>query len=275
MKRHVFFDGALLNGTLFNPGQSRLFVSFRQRIGDPGNFEKARAVHRYAANGFTHLHLQSRWNDWYVNAETPALERALEAFSAQFESVCAMGFSMGGYAALRLAGPLRLCHLLAISPQYSIAKVHVPFDRRYRAEARGWDAEAGDLACRGTDVRGAVLIDPFRPLDLANAELIAAAFPNLTVVRLPCGGHPATRALRQGGKLGWLQDQLAQGVPDPRAIGRSHRAVRRDSESYWRHLQALAKHRGRSTLAETARKQARRIAAKSAGAGLDGGAAEP
>ncbi|WP_417523488.1 alpha/beta fold hydrolase [Marinovum sp.] len=246
------FDGALIRATLFNPGQKTLFVSFRQRLAAPGQFDDPRPVRSITAAGMSHLHLQSRWNDWYINDETTALEAALRAHAAGYDDACAMGFSMGGYAAFRFAEALRLRRVIAVSPQYSIAPEHVPFDRRYRDCAGGFDADLGDLSTRGTDLQGVILADPFRPMDIRNAALISAAFPQVSLVRLAGGGHPATGVLREGGRFGKLQAQLTKKQVPAVRITMLHRRSRRQSPKYWRHLAAQAEKSGRRALAARA-----------------------
>lgn len=252
MKSDRVFDGGLIRAELFNPDGAQLFVSFRQRLGEPGSFDTPRPVRSFTSQGMAHLHLQARWNDWYINGETEALETALRALTARFDRVVAMGFSMGGYAALRFAAALRLDQLIAVSPQYSIARDHVPFDRRYRDCAGGFVPDLGDLAPRGTPVGGVILADPFRPLDLRNAELICAAFPGLRIARLAGGGHPASRVIREGGRFAKLQAQLTKPRVPLRRITMIHRNSRRDSPRYWRHLAAQARKSGRLALAERA-----------------------
>lgn len=255
MKAERLFDGALIRADLFNPDGEGLFVSFRQRLAEPGAFDIPRPVRSFTSQGMAHLHLQARWNDWYINDETEALEEALQGVSRGFDTVLAMGFSMGGYAALRFAGALRLTRLIAVSPQYSIHEAAVPFDRRYRDCSAGFDPALGDLAGRGTAVQGVILADPFRPLDLRNAELICAAFPGLRIARLAGAGHPASRVIREGGKFGKLQAQLTKTRVPLRRIVTLHRNSRRQSPRYWRHLAAQARKSGRAALAERAEAQ--------------------
>lgn len=250
MKSEPLFDGDLIRADLFNPDGRSLFVSFRQRLAEPGHFDVPRPVRSFTSQGMAHLHLQSRWNDWYINTETEAMEETLGCFSRQFDRVVGMGFSMGGYAALRFASALRLGQVIAVSPQYSIAKAHVPFDRRYRDCAGGFDPVVGDLATRGTKTTGVILADPFRPMDMRNAELISAAFPGLRIARLAGGGHPASRVIREGGKFGKLQAQLTKSHVPLRRVVMIHRNSRRDSPRYWRHLAAQARKSGRNALAE-------------------------
>lgn len=236
MRQARVFDGDRLRAVLFNPGKTQLFVSFRQRVDDPGRFADPRPVRSFLRKGYSHLHLQSRLNDWFINSETSALEAELEVLTARFERVVAMGFSMGGYGALRFARALRLDHLIAVSAQYSISPDHVPFDRRYRDCSAEFDADLGDLSGRGNRAQGVLLADPFRPVDLLNAQMIATVFPNLRVMRLAGGGHPATQIIREGGKFGALQRQLLNGPVDARRVSGLHRAARRSSAKYWDRL---------------------------------------
>lgn len=259
------FDGDLIRASVFSPGQSRLFVSFRQRLDQPGEFSEPRPVRSFTGKGMTHLHLQARWNDWYINAETEALEAVLAEFAQTFEHACAMGFSMGGYAVFRFAAALRLKQIIAVSPQYSIAPEHVPFDRRYRDCAGGFDADQGDLARRGTDLQGVILADPFRPLDLRNARLIQAAFPGVRLARLAAGGHPATGVLGEGGKFGKLQAQLTKPTVPLRRVLMLHRNSRRQSVKYWRHLANRARKTGHTALAEEALRRAAHLQASAGG----------
>ncbi|MDO6731325.1 alpha/beta hydrolase [Marinovum sp. 2_MG-2023] len=252
----LLFDGDLIRASVFNPGQPKLFVSFRQRIADPGSFAEPKPVRSFINQGMTHLHLQSRLNDWYINSETAALEGVLTEFAARFDQACAMGFSMGGYAAFRFAAALRLGRIIAVSPQYSIAPEHVPFDRRYRDCAGGFALDAGDLGPRGTKVAGVILADPFRPLDIRNAALIQTAFPAMRLARLAGGGHPATGVLGEGGKFAKLQAQLVKPVVPVRRVVMLHRNSRRKSVKYWQHLAKQAEKFGRLPLARHAEDRA-------------------
>lgn len=250
MRGERLFDGALLRADLFRPDRKRLFVSFRQRVGAPGSFELARPVRAFTARGYAHLHIQSLWNDWFINAETVALEAALRALSGRFRRVVSMGFSMGGYGALRFSGALGISQVIAVAPQVSIAPKVVPFDLRYRAEARNFDPALGDLATHGArGLRGVVLCDPFVANDLAHARMAQAFFPGLRICRLAGGGHPPTRVLRQGGAFPAMQAALAQGEVRPEALIALHRAARRVSPSYHLHMARIAARHGREALA--------------------------
>jgi S-formylglutathione hydrolase FrmB len=55
------------------------------------------------------------------------------------------GFSMGGYGAFRFARATNATYVTAISPQFSIHPDVVPFDKRYGADAAGFERDLSDL----------------------------------------------------------------------------------------------------------------------------------
>lgn len=249
-----------MRASLWRGGGAHLFVSFRQRIDTPGQFDDPRPVRAFVDHGHDHLFVQSRRNDWFVNADTSALERALTACLSGYDRRVAMGFSMGGYGALRLGAALGLSQVVLVSPQFSIAPEHVPFDRRYRRDAQGFDPDLGDLSQHGApQIEGAVLFDPFRFPDLGNAALIQATFPRLHLCRLAGSGHPATQVLRRGGHFGKLQRMVRSGQVEPSKILRWHRKSRRDVPLYWRHLARQAERSGRGALAAFAQQAEARL----------------
>ncbi len=248
------FDGDRLRATLFNGDARKVLVTFRQRITPDGAFSDPKPIARFVNQGYAHLHLQSRKNDWYINDETEAFEDRLRDLTAPYRRVVGTGFSMGGYAALRFSKALRLQHALLVSPQISIAPSLVPWDKRYRDSAAGFDPDLGDVARRSRrGLKGVILIDPFRPMDRGHADLICVAFPNITVCSLGCGGHPATRILGETGGFGRVQAQLLSGRVDVDTIRQFHRSGRRTSAIYWRHLAENAQMRGHLDLANEAR----------------------
>lgn len=102
---------------------------------------------------------------------------------------------MGGYGALRFALVLKVQRMLGISPQVFIDRSLGVWGKRYHAEAQGWDGCLGALAGRGTNVRGAVLVDPFKPLDLRALSAVHAGY---VAQRRPSGhaGHEGGRTIR-------------------------------------------------------------------------------
>lgn len=251
------FDGALLQARLWTPpqGARTLYVTFRQRLAAPGSFAATGPVRQALDRGIAQLHLQTRWNDWYLNAETAALEAALRDVRARFDQALALGYSMGAYAALRFSAALDLSRVVLVSPIATLDPAVMPQDRRY-PERQAFDAALGDPARHGKrDLGGVLLYDPFRPLDRAHAVYIQHLFPGLAAARLAFGGHPATGPLGQTGGFRTLQDLSLQPAPSAGAIVRLHRRLRRDAALYWQHRAQACLDRGWT--AEAARAAAR------------------
>lgn len=227
------FDGDLLQARLWLPDRptTALYVTFRHWLPEPGSFDAQGRVQRALGAGLAHLHVQSRWNDWFLNPETPALETALRFTRDRFRTARALGFSMGAYAALRFSKVLRLNQALLVSPQVSL---HLPKEDRY-PKAANFDPRAGDLATHARpDLKGVVAFDPFHPLDRLHAGAITALLPGILTATLPFGGHPGTAAIGQAGGFRALQRLSLSSRLDARAVVRLHRDLRATSARYWR-----------------------------------------
>jgi hypothetical protein len=230
------FDGDLLRARLWLPDRptTALYVTFRQWVPDPGTFSDQGPVQRALTAGLAHLHIQTRWNDWFLNAETPALEAALKAARARFLTARALGFSMGGYATLRYSRTLRLNQVLLVSPQVSLDPALVPEEDRY-PDAPPFDPIAGDLATHARkDLSGVVVFDPFYRLDHLHARHITALLPGISRARLAFGGHPGTSALGHAGGFRALQRLSLSSRLQALDVIRLHRDLRAGSMRYWR-----------------------------------------
>jgi hypothetical protein len=102
------FDGDLLRAVLIRGRSERLVVTFDYRRDGREGFSADTHSTSFARQGFSQLAIKTRANDWFVNAETPALEAAVERVARTHARVQALGFSMGGYGALRFARALGL-----------------------------------------------------------------------------------------------------------------------------------------------------------------------
>jgi hypothetical protein len=256
------FDGDLLQARLWLPDRptTALYVTFRHWVPAPGQFDDRGRVQRALTAGLAHLHLQSRWNDWFLNAETPALEAALISTRARFLTARALGFSMGGYAALRFSKALRLNQALVISPQVSLDPRAVPEEDRY-PEAATFDAGAGDLATHARkDLTGVVAFDPFYRLDHLHARRIMALLPGIAPAKLVFGGHPGTAALGHVGGFGSLQRLSLSSRLRAEDIVHLHRDLREGSMRYWRERAECCLRRGRLTAAAAALERAEALA---------------
>jgi hypothetical protein len=251
------FDGDRLRAVLIRGRSERLIVTFDYRQDGREGFSADTHSTGFARQGFSQLSIKTRANDWFVNEETPALEEVLERVARGHARVQALGFSMGGYGALRFARALRLRQAVIVSPQVSPL---APWDARYRAEAGAWDEAMGDLSSRSEPrLRGLLAFDPFVPEDLAHARAVLARFPLLHPLRLGHGGHPAIRTLRGAGGMRVVQEEAGRQGARGAAILLAHRAARARSKGWWLRLAAHAEGR-RPGLAALARGRAEGLA---------------
>ena len=229
----VVFSGEHLRGTLFNGEAESLLVTFSYREKGRVDFNPVQLSRAAEQRDFAQLCIATRRNDWFINADTRDLEIMLKALSPHYKNVHMMGFSMGGYGAFRFARAARANFALAISPQFSIHPDVVPFDRRFREDATGFDANLGDLvAYAKPGLQGVIVTDPFRNLDLVNAGMIMEVFPRIKLARLGFGGHPATALLRRANKSGVVQRAAFDTPPRPEQIINEHREARLDDPDY-------------------------------------------
>jgi pimeloyl-ACP methyl ester carboxylesterase len=229
----------------YYPGRTgKLVVTFDFRKTGRTGFLPANYSTSFARMGHAQLSIKTAANDWFINPETQALEDVIRAIAADHASVHLMGYSMGGYGALRFARALNADSAVLVSPQFTIDRALAPFEDRYPQESAVFDPVLGDIRPHAKpDLRGFALIDPFVPRDRAHARLISDLFPAIRIVRLACGGHPASRLLAEV-KQGWLIQHAAVSIhPDPARIRAAHRAGRVESAGYWLRLAEAAQNR--------------------------------
>ena len=145
------------------------------------------------------IHILSRENDWYQYAETEAAMATVHAATRGHARVITYGSSMGGYAAIRLAGLVGAHCALAMSPQYSIDPKVAPFERRWHEPSRRfapvWERR---LPFPVLD-EAYVVYDPMDS-DGRHAELLKTKF-KFTPVPLKQAGHTVVGYLHEIGLL--------------------------------------------------------------------------
>ena len=254
------FSDTRLRATLFAADADKLVVTFDNRKLGKTDFEHRDPARNFLSANFAQLHIATKVNDWFVNASTGALEAELVKLRGRYSTVRAIGFSMGGYGALRFSGALGIQEVALISPQISIERAVAPFETRYKREARRFDGQIGAHATANTDLGGIICYDPFHKLDTAHAAQIAAAFPRIKRVPMAFGQHPATGILRERKATGKVLRQVVQGF-DAQALKADHRAACRATALYWERLAARATP-GHRDLADMAAQRAREITAE-------------
>lgn len=234
------FDGAHLRVLHLRRGCDKLMVTFDFRTIGKSDFGPVNISQGFANAGFDQLMIKTKTNDWFINADTADMETLLPSLAAPYARVHALGFSMGGYGALRFAHSLGADFVMTVSPQISIDPAVVPFDRRYRTEAQTFDPRQGALPPL-TQMPGIVLYDPFVAADRRHAAALSPLTPQMTQIRASFGGHPATQALREGGRAGAIQ-RAAMQLISPAQLRRAHRAARTQSATYMTRLARAAAH---------------------------------
>lgn len=179
-------------------------------------------------HGIDAVHVVGRGNDWYQYDEMPEVLAAIRAAVGGDRRVLTYGSSMGGYAALRFAGALGAAGAIAISPQYSLDPEAVPFERRWRPEARRirfrpWPDDHPPP--------GIVFYDPHGP-DRLHVDLWSAG-RDLVRVAIPYAEHPAATFLAETGLLGSTVLDIVADRFDPASLLREARKRRRQSGKYW------------------------------------------
>lgn len=179
--------------------------------------------------GLDAVHVTAAANHWYQRGSMPELLAAVRRFGSGHGSIVAYGTSMGGYQALRAAGPLGASRCVTISPQYSVDPARAPWERRWAAEREGLEFHEGELAPGGEAV---LVYDPWERLDRLQADEIRARLP-VREVRLPFAGHRVMHFLNEAGLLSSLTLELLGVSPSSAGLRGRIRAGRRASASYF------------------------------------------
>ena len=185
----------------------------------------------FRSEGVTAIHVLSHANDWFQTSEIHEIIQIIRKASAAAERLLTYGSSMGGYGALRFAGPIGARAALALSPQFSLDPRKAPFETR-------WSADRRRIRFReeidGPIMTGPCMIlayDPAIAADRRHAELFAAA-TKVTLLPLPRSGHPVGGFLNDLKLLRPLVFNTLDGSFDPAAFLREAHG-KRDRSAHW------------------------------------------
>lgn len=240
------FDGAYLRADLAGPGPNGLFVSFDHWRKTRSGFAEMMPGKLALASGFASLRVMTAANDWFLNAELDALRKVLAGVADQFPVVRAMGFSMGGYAALLFSQALRLDHVTLFGPQVALRADLVPFERRWRREAALADMAQDDLAAViKADLRGVAIFDPvYARSERLHARAIQALAPGIGLAPMPFSGHPPTATMMAGRSFAKVQAAAMAGTLTATDMRALHREWRERSDSYLKGMLGVMRKRG-------------------------------
>ena len=146
------------------------------------------------------IHVLSRDNRWYQYDDMAAATAAIRTATAGYRRVVTYGSSMGGYAALRLAGAVGAEVCLALSPQYSIDWTRVRWERRWAASSRVF-RDVWERSLPPPRLAEAwVVYDPMLR-DLRHVQLLRRDGFGFEAIGIPGGGHPISSFLAETGLL--------------------------------------------------------------------------
>ena len=191
----------------------------------------------FRSRGIDAVHVISRENDWYQYEEMEAAMATVRAATAPYDRVVTYGSSMGGYAAIRLAGLAGAHCALAMSPQFSIDPSIAQFEGRWHERSERfrpvWERR---LPFPVLD-QAFVVYDP-DDLDAWHVALLQAAFA-FTPVPLKQAGHTVSGFLNEAGLLQGVVLAVCDGTFD--AAATIDEAWRRREQSP-QHFHARAEH---------------------------------
>lgn len=180
-------------------------------------------------SGIDAIHVVGRGNDWYQYPQMAAAMTAVRDVAAGYSRVVTYGSSMGGYAAIRLAGLAGAQAVFALSPQFSINPRVVSWERRWPDSSRRFRDVWESALPWPKPAEAYVAYDPRTP-DRRHMALLRARF-EYEAIELPFTGHPVTGYLAEIGLLQQAILAICEGTFDCAGFTRSALASRdRSSE---------------------------------------------
>ncbi|MGL4320038.1 MAG: hypothetical protein ACRCS3_04175 [Paracoccaceae bacterium] len=240
------FDGAHLRAELAGPGPNGLFVTFDHWRKERMGFVETPPGKSALALGFASLRISTAANDWFLNADLDPLRKVLAEIVPAFPVVRAMGFSMGGYAALLLSQALHLDRVTLFAPQVAIRAEVVPFERRWRREAALVDPALDNLAgVIKPDLCGVAVFDPtYSRSERLHARAIQALAPGIIPAPMPFSGHPPTAVMMAARSFHLVQQATIAGTLTATDMLKLHRKGREGTEKYLNGMLRVMRKRG-------------------------------
>ncbi len=223
-------------------GSRILYVSFdnlssvraESKIRDPWGYGFA------AASGWSSLGVLCYRPNWF---RMPKLfdemqHLAQSGFFARFDRVVFSGTSMGAYAACAFSSLVPGSTVIAFSPQSTLAPGIADWDLRYPSgTAADWSGPFADAALElGSARRAWIIYDPRVEEDRRHAERLAAAGPQVTLLKARHASHFTAQFLGQIGALG----TFARGCAGGSMTEAQFYALYRRGRSYRRYLEGVA-----------------------------------
>lgn len=166
-----------------------------------------------AKNGWSQLGVMTFAPDWFRNAELLDYLQNLakSGFLKRFKTVVMTGTSMGGYAACAFASLAPGCTVVAFSPQSTLKKELVPWEKRFSSGRRAdWSGPFADGAQESLAASKVfVLYDQHFPEDVAHADRFTGS--NVVKLKARYSGHKSALFLRRAGLLSTIVRDTVEG----------------------------------------------------------------
>jgi len=178
--------------------------------------------------GWSSLGILSFDANWYRDEELFGFleDLAARGFFRQFERVSFIGTSMGGYAACAFAGLAPGAVVAAFSPQSTLKKALVPWEKRFnRGRKQDWSGAYADAAEGVQSASRAYLVyDPYVVPDRRHVERLAG--PASVMLEAKYSGHRTVVFLRKAGILKEIMIAAVEGRLTPAQFYRAYRQRR-------------------------------------------------
>jgi pimeloyl-ACP methyl ester carboxylesterase len=190
-------------------------------------------------NGISAVYFLAKSNIWWQTEEFPQALNVVRAIldKLNFGEVVTYGSSMGGYGALLAAGSLGARRVVCAAPQYTIDPSVVPWETRYKRDARKIKFISRPLENYMGDAEVIILSDPFYDTDQRHVKLIGR---NRVVQHLhvPFAGHAVLPMLSQLGVISQTINAALRGTIN---VGTYRRNLRTARCGHWFALAGAAR----------------------------------
>lgn len=181
-----------------------------------------------AKNGWSHMGVLAFGPNWFRGEEIITELRGIaeSGFFRRFDKVFLTGTSMGGYAACAFASLVPGCTVLAFSPQASLSKEMVPWEKRFSAGRKmNWSGDFANAALETSTASQVWLVyDPHFEEDRKHIEMFSG--PNIRLLKARHAGHKTALILRRGGLLSTVVRETALGKMTEARFYQHYRQIR-------------------------------------------------
>ncbi len=152
-------------------------------------------------------------DNWYMTPEMDDAFEVIQPILQRFDKVIVVGMSMGAHTAIKQARRLKAHAVLAMSPKFSLdpEECNVPqqyLDKNFKPHMRGMGIKPED-----DSERIIVAWDPMDSTDEEHAQLILAALPSASPVRMFYARHGVCESIAGADFMKEIIDSLADNTP--------------------------------------------------------------